>query len=353
MTLQTPCASFAILWAGAPTSNSPETVTSRALGAAIRNVTRRSGCTSGERTAGVWLAGAAGGCCASPTSTSMQAARIGEDGAGSHRVNSPAESLRTRRAGVNVIMRGNGPRARERFHELRAQPNAVGRRYSPPRAVAFHQDVRAASIHREPTRGASKHDALSYVLSAVALGSGRAHPLAARPADGRHAAARDALRSRRGRRVDRWAAAGRLSSPSSDTSPARISSSRLAASLVFEGVGDVVGLVAYLFTCALIIGFGQATRRRAGQGQRAARVAAGHAAEHRRCGHHDRCRGTRHLPQRRGRNPDRLEPGGGARPAARHRVPDRQRRDAPARGEPGDDELSAKASSSAWRITRC
>ena len=127
-----------------------------------------------------------------------------------------------------------------------------------------------------------------------------------------------------------------------------------AASLVTSiDVENVVGLLAYLFTCSLIIGFGEAMRVAQARGQRAARAAAGHAAQHRRRGHHDRHRGPRHVPERRRRVADRLDGDGAARPAARRRVPHRQRGDPPAGREPGAPGRFARASSSAWRITPC
>ena len=66
--------------------------------------------------------------------------------------------------------------------------------------------------------------------------------------------------------------------------------------------GSLIGLFAYLFTCALIVGFGEAMRRAQPARRRARRAAAGHAAQHRRCGHHHRHRRPRHVPERRGRS---------------------------------------------------
>ena len=77
-------------------------------------------------------------------------------------------------------------------------------------------------------------------------------------------------------------------------------------------LGDVIGLLAYLFTCSLIIAFGEATRLAQMRGQRAARTAAGHAAQHRRRGHHDRRRRPRHVHERRRRVADRLDAAGRA-----------------------------------------
>src|SRR5688572_7269879 len=76
VTLQIPCASLVSLCAGAPTSNSPDTVTSVAFGAYTRKVTRRSGWTSGDRTAGVRLAGGPAGCCAAAFSTRRGTAAV-------------------------------------------------------------------------------------------------------------------------------------------------------------------------------------------------------------------------------------------------------------------------------------
>ena len=94
-------------------------------------------------------------------------------------------------------------------------------------------------------------------------------------------------------------------------------------------LGHVVGLIAYLFTCSLIIAFGEATRRRADRGQRAARTAAGHARQHRGRGHLHRHQRQRHLLECRRRVLDRLDAAGCRGPAARNSLSDRQRGDAP------------------------
>ena len=99
----------------------------------------------------------------------------------------------------------------------------------------------------------------AYALGFVALAPGRTASLGARSTDGRRAAARHALRRSRCRRVAR-----RLSSRDSGRA-ARLrrlslfvhSAARPPRS---DGTANIVGLVAYLFTCALIIVFGEAAR---------------------------------------------------------------------------------------------
>ena len=69
----------------------------------------------------------------------------------------------------------------------------------------------------------------------------------------------------------------RCSSESSATSRATTSSSSLEATFDFDQCPDVVGLAAYLFTCALIIGIGEAMRVARERASRARRAAAGDA----------------------------------------------------------------------------
>ena len=85
--------------------------------------------------------------------------------------------------------------------------------------------------------------------------------LPARPVDGRHAAARHPVRRRRRRGLGGRLPPGDAGRPRSATSPATTCSSSLAARLERRRSEILVGLVAYLFTCALIIGFGEAMRR--------------------------------------------------------------------------------------------
>ena len=136
-------------------------------------------------------------------------------------------------------------------------------------------------------RGAGSGYRLRLVVRRAGRG-GRA-ALAARPGDGRHAAARHAVR-RRAAAV--WSAA-----------------SAAVAVTIFGYVACRLSLhraarrarprrrrrtssasLAYLFTCALIIGFGEAMRPRERASRASRRVAARHAAQHRRRRHHHRHR---------------------------------------------------------------
>ena len=142
--------------------------------------------------------------------------------------------------------------------------------------------------------------------------------------------------SARSRRLPGWAATGRGRRRGAGVPRLRLPLHPAArAASASRKSGPSSACVAYLFTCSLIIGIGEAMRTRAGARQRARRAAAGHAAQHRRRGHHHRRRRPRHLPERGGRVADRLDAAGGRRPAARRRISHRQRGHAPAGREPG------------------
>ena len=117
-------------------------------------------------------------------------------------------------------------------------------------------------------------------------------------------------------------------------------------------VANVVGLVAYLFTCALIIGFGEAMRRAQRSGRRPARIVAGDAAQHWRRRHHHRQPRPHHVSQCRCRVVDRLDAG---KPSGNRSIrcfESSTSRHA-GRWKVLQQRPFEKALSSAWRTTRC
>ncbi len=123
--------------------------------------------------------------------------------------------------------------------------------------------------------------------------------------------------------------------------------------LGIDNLGIVVGLVAYLFTCALIIAFGEVTRISPAARESAARVVTGDAAQYWRRGHHHRHRLPHFVPECRGRVLDRVDATRCRRATTRQGVSHHQRRNSSAGRKPGHKGASGGLHRCPWRITRC